>query len=212
MALRIGDLAPNFQAETTAGQIDFHKWAGNSWVILFSHPKDYTPVCTTELGTVAKLKPEFDKRNVKVIGLSVDPLKDHVGWAKDIEETQNCKINFPLIADPDRKISGLYDMIHPNASDSFTVRSVFIIDPAKKVRLLLTYPASAGRNFQEILRVIDSLQLTDTHKVATPADWRDGQDVIIVPSLQDESEMKRLFPKGYKVVKPYLRITPQPNK
>lgn len=212
MSLRIGDSAPNFQAETTEGKLDFHNWAGGSWVVFFSHPKDYTPVCTTELGTVAKLKPEFEKRNVKAIGLSVDPLKDHVGWIKDIEETQACKMNFPLIADSDKKISHLYDMIHPNASDSVTVRSVFVIDPNKKIRLILTYPASAGRNFQEILRAIDSLQLTDTHKVATPADWKQGQDVIIVPSLQDENEMKRLFPKGYKMVKPYLRTTPQPNK
>jgi alkyl hydroperoxide reductase subunit AhpC len=212
MSLRIGDLAPNFTAESTEGKIDFHKWAEGSWVILFSHPRDYTPVCTTELGAVAKLKPEFDKRRVKAIGLSVDPLKDHAGWSKDIEETQGTKLNFPLIADADKKVSNLYDMIHPNASDSFTVRSVFIIDPAKKVRLMLTYPASTGRNFQEILRVVDSLQLTDSHKVATPADWKQGEDVIIVPSLQDETEMKRLFPKGYKTVKPYLRITPQPDK
>ena len=212
MALRIGDLAPNFQAETTDGKLDFHSWAGTAWVVFFSHPKDYTPVCTTELGTVAKLKPEFDKRNVKVIGLSVDPLSDHKGWVKDIEETQDCKLGFPLIADADKKIANAYDMIHPNANDTFTVRSVFVIDPNHKVRLILTYPASTGRNFQEILRVIDSLQLTDKHKVATPADWKDGQDVIIVPSLQDEAEIKRLFPKGYKAVKPYLRITPQPNK
>jgi alkyl hydroperoxide reductase subunit AhpC len=212
MSLRIGDLAPNFSAESTEGTIDFHKWMAGSWVVLFSHPRDYTPVCTTELGAVAKLKPEFDKRKVKAIGLSVDPLKDHTGWVKDIEETQGAKLNFPLIADPDKKVSNMYDMIHPNASDSFTVRSVFIIDPNKKVRLILTYPASTGRNFQEILRVIDSLQLTDSHKVATPADWKQGQDVIIVPSLQDEVEMKRLFPKGYKTVKPYLRITPQPDK
>lgn len=212
MQLRLGDLAPNFQADTTSGSIDFYEWAGKSWVILFSHPKDYTPVCTTELGAVAKLKPEFEKRGVKAIGLSVDSVAEHVSWSKDIEETQNCRMNFPLIADPDRKIATLYDMIHPIVSDVFTVRSVFIIDPNKKVRLILTYPASAGRNFQEVLRVIDSLQLTDSHKVATPADWKDGQDVIIVPSLQDEAEMKRLFPKGYKVVKPYLRTTPQPNK
>lgn len=212
MALRIGDLAPNFQAETTEGKLDFHQWLGNSWAIFFSHPKDYTPVCTTELGTVARLKPEFDKRNVKAIGLSVDPIGDHHGWTKDIEDTQGCKMNFPLIADADKKIANAYDMIHPNANDTFTVRSVFVIDPNKKVRLILTYPASTGRNFQEILRVIDSLQLTDKHKVATPADWKDGQDVIIVPSLQDENEIKRLFPKGYKAIRPYLRITPQPNK
>lgn len=212
MAIRINDSAPNFQADTTEGKLDFHQWAGSSWVVLFSHPRDYTPVCTTELGTVARLKPEFDKRNTKVIGLSVDPMSDHTGWVKDIEETQSCTMNFPLIADPDRSIANAYDMIHPNANDTFTVRSVFVIDPAKKIRLILTYPASTGRNFQEILRVIDSLQLTDNHKVATPADWKDGQDVIIVPSLKDEAEMKRLFPKGYKTVKPYLRTTPQPNK
>ncbi len=212
MALRIGDIAPNFKAMTTEGELDFHKWAGDKWVVFFSHPKDYTPVCTTELGTVAKLKPEFDKRNVKCMGLSVDPIEDHRGWVGDIEETQGCKLNFPLVADPDKKVANAYDMIHPNANDTFTVRSVFIIDPAKKVRLILTYPASTGRNFTEILRVIDSLQLTDYHKVATPADWKDGQDVIIVPSLKDETEMKLLFPKGWKAVKPYLRITPQPNK
>jgi alkyl hydroperoxide reductase subunit AhpC len=212
MAVRINDNAPNFQADTTEGKLDFHQWAGQSWVVLFSHPRDYTPVCTTELGTVARMKPEFDKRGVKVIGLSVDPMSDHQGWVKDIEETQSCKMNFPLIADPDRSIANAYDMIHPNANDTFTVRSVFVIDPAKKIRLILTYPASTGRNFQEILRVIDSLQLTDKHKVATPADWKDGQDVIIVPSLKDEAEINRLFPKGYKTVKPYLRTTPQPNK
>lgn len=212
MALRIGDVAPNFTQESTEGKIDFHQWAGSSWVVLFSHPKDFTPVCTTELGEVAKLKGEFDKRNVKALGLSVDPLGDHKRWAADIEETQSCKMNFPLIADADRKVSGLYDMIHPNANDTLTVRSVFIIDPNKKIRLILTYPASTGRNFVEILRVIDSLQLTDKYKVATPVNWKDGNDVIIVPSLQDESEIKRLFPKGYKAVKPYLRVTPQPNK
>lgn len=212
MALRIGDTAPNFKAMTTDGELDFHSWAGDKWVVFFSHPKDYTPVCTTELGTVARLKPEFDKRNVKCMGLSVDPIEDHRGWVKDIEETQGCKLNFPLVADADKKIANMYDMIHPNANDTFTVRSVFVIDPSKKVRLILTYPASTGRNFSEILRVIDSLQLTDHHKVATPADWKDGQDVIIVPSLKDETEMKRLFPKGWKQVKPYLRVTPQPNK
>src|SRR4051812_42472093 len=212
MALRIGDLAPNFQQDSTEGNIDFHSYLGNHWGVLFSHPKDYTPVCTTELGEVARLKPEFDKRNVKAIGLSVDPLKDHHGWSKDIEETQGQKLNFPLLADGDRKVAKLYDMIHPNADDTFTVRSVFIIDPNKKVRLIITYPASCGRNFSEILRVIDSLQLTDQHKVATPVNWKNGDDVIIVPSLQDEAEIKRLFPKGYKKLKPYLRITPQPNK
>ncbi len=212
MAIRIGDIAPDFTQVSTAGDISFHNWLGNSWGILFSHPKDFTPVCTTELGEVAKLKPEFEKRNVKAIGLSVDPLADHTRWVGDIAETQGCALNFPLLADADKKVSNLYDMIHPNANDTFTVRSVFIIDPNKKVRLILTYPASTGRNFIEILRVIDSLQLTDGYKVATPVNWKDGQDVIIVPSLQDEAEMKRLFPKGYKVVKPYLRITPQPNK
>lgn len=211
-SLQLGDIAPDFEQESTEGQIKFHQWAGNSWVILFSHPKDYTPVCTTELGTVAKLKAEFDKRNVKAIGLSVDPLADHKGWTKDIEETQNCQLNFPLLADGDRKVSNLYGMIHPNANDTFTVRSVYIIDPNKKIRLMITYPASTGRNFQEILRVIDSLQLTDKHKVATPANWKDGDDVIIVPALKDEAEIKKLFPKGYKAVKPYLRLTPQPNK
>ncbi len=210
--LQLGDIAPDFEQESTEGKIKFHEWAGSNWVILFSHPKDYTPVCTTELGTVAKLKAEFEKRNVKAIGLSVDPLVDHKGWTKDIEETQNCQINFPLLADGDKKVSNLYGMIHPNASDTFTVRSVFIIDPNKKVRLMITYPASTGRNFNEILRVIDSLQLTDKHKVATPANWKDGDDVIIVPALKDEAEIKKLFPKGYKAVKPYLRITPQPNK
>ena len=212
MAIRIGDTAPNFTVETTEGKIDFHQWAGDKWVVLFSHPKDYTPVCTTELGEVARLKSEFDKRGVKVIGLSVDPVSDHRGWANDIKETQGHALNFPLIADPDRKVSQLYDMIHPNASDSFTVRSVFIIDSAKKVRLIITYPASTGRNFVEILRVIDSLQLTDKFKVATPVNWKDGDEVIIVPTLQDESELNRLFPNGYRVVKPYLRLTPQPNR
>lgn len=211
-SLQLGDIAPDFEQESTEGKIKFHEWAGSNWVILFSHPKDYTPVCTTELGTVAKLKSEFDKRGVKAIGLSVDPLADHKGWTKDIEETQNCKINFPLLADGDKKVANLYGMIHPNASDTFTVRSVFIIDPNKKVRLMITYPAATGRNFNEILRVIDSLQLTDKHKVATPANWKDGDDVIIVPALKDEAEINKLFPKGYKAVKPYLRITPQPNK
>lgn len=212
MAVRIGDIAPPFHADTTEGTIDFYAWAGKSWVVLFSHPKDFTPVCTTELGAVAKLKPEFDKRGVKVIGLSVDPLTDHTRWRSDIEETQGVQLNFPLIADPMRRISGLYDMIHPAASETLTVRSVFVIDPNHKVRLILTYPASTGRNFEEILRVIDALQLTDGYKVATPADWKPGQDVIIVPSLKDEAEIQRLFPKGYREVRPYLRWTPQPNK
>src|SRR5437870_4808901 len=200
MALQIGDTAPDFEADTTEGHIRFHDWIGDSWAILFSHPKDFTPVCTTELGAVAKLKPEFDKRNVKVIGLSVDPLKDHEGWSKDIEETQGAALNFPLVADHDRKVSSLYGMIHPNADNTFTVRSVFIIGPDKKVKLMLTYPASTGRNFQEILRVIDSLQLTANYKVATPSDWKAGDDCIIVPAVSNE-EADKLFPKGYKVVK-----------
>ncbi len=211
MAIRLGDEAPDFTAETTIGTINFHEWLGDSWGVLFSHPKDYTPVCTTELGETARLKPEFDKRNVKVIGLSVDPLDSHEGWAKDIEETQGTAVNFPLIADPDRKISTLYDMIHPNASDNFTVRSVYVIGPDKKVKLMITYPASTGRNFLEILRVIDSLQLTAKYSVATPVNWKDGDDCIIVPSLSDE-EAKEKFPAGWKTVKPYLRVTPQPNK
>ena len=212
MALHLGDIAPDFTQQSTAGDIHFHKAIEGSWAVLFSHPKDFTPVCTTELGEVARLKPEFDKRGVKVFGLSVDTLKDHEGWANDIKETQGHALNFPLIADADRKVAKLYDMIHPNANDTFTVRSVFVIDPAKKVRLTITYPAPTGRNFDEILRVIDALQLTDTHKVATPVNWKQGKDVIILPSLQDEAELKRLFPKGYKTLKPYLRITPQPNR
>jgi alkyl hydroperoxide reductase subunit AhpC len=212
MALRLGDIAPNFTAETTEGTINFHEWAGNSWVIFFSHPKDYTPVCTTELGTVAKYMPEFARRNTKVIALSVDGIEDHRGWVQDINDTQGTTVNFPIIADPSREVANLYDMIHPNASDTFTVRSVFIIDPNKKIRLTLTYPAATGRNFDEIVRVLDALQLTDDYKVATPANWKDGQDVIIVPSLQDKTEMDRLFPKGYTVIRPYLRVTPQPNK
>lgn len=210
MAVQLGDTAPDFTQDSTAGPINLHEWAGDSWVVLFSHPKDFTPVCTTELGMVAKLKPEFDKRNVKVIGLSVDPLKDHEGWSRDIEETQGAALNFPLIADADRKVSMLYGMIHPNADNTMTVRSVYIIGPDKKVKLTLTYPASTGRNFQELLRVIDSLQLTANYKVATPADWKEGDDCIIVPAVSNE-EADKLFPKGYKVVKPYLRTTPQPN-
>jgi len=194
-ALQLGDIAPDFEQESSEGRINFHQWAGNSWVVLFSHPKDFTPVCTTELGAVAKLKEEFEKRKVKAIGLSVDPLNDHKGWIKDIEETQSCKINFPLIADADQKVSQLYGMIHPNASNTFTVRSVFIIDPNKKIRLMITYPASTGRNFDEILRVVDSLQLTDAHKVATPVNWKDGDKVIIVPSLSD-NDAKERFPNG----------------
>jgi thioredoxin-dependent peroxiredoxin len=211
MAIRLGDVAPDFTAETTTGTINFHEWLGNSWGVLFSHPKDYTPVCTTELGMVAKLKPEFDQRNVKVIGLSVDPLDSHRGWEKDIEETQGCAVNFPMIADSDRQVADLYDMIHPNANDTLTVRSVFIIGPDKKVKLIMTYPASTGRNFVELLRVIDSLQLTANHSVATPVNWKDGEDVIIVPSISDE-DAKAKFPAGWNAVKPYLRITPQPNK
>ena len=210
MTLAIGDTAPDFEAETTEGKIRFHEWLGNSWGVLFSHPKDFTPVCTTELGAVARLKPEFDKRNVKVIGLSVDPLSDHKGWVGDIAETQGHALNFPLLADADRKVSNLYDMIHPNANDTLTVRSVFVIDPNKKVRLILTYPASTGRNFDELLRTIDSLQLTDNHKVATPVNWKHGEDVIIVPSLSDE-EAKQRFPQGWKTLKPYLRVTKQPG-
>ncbi|MCX7060775.1 MAG: peroxiredoxin [Gammaproteobacteria bacterium] len=210
MTLRLGDIVPDFTAETTEGPIRFHDWLGTSWGVLFSHPKNYTPVCTTELGYTAKLKPEFERRNVKAIGLSVDKLEDHHGWAKDIEETQGAALNFPLIADADRKVADLYDMIHPNASDSFTVRSVFVIDPNKKLRLSLTYPASTGRNFDEILRVIDSLQLTDKHKVATPVNWKQGEDVIIVPALKNEDAAK-LFPDGWKTLKPYLRVVPQPK-
>jgi alkyl hydroperoxide reductase subunit AhpC len=211
MAIRLGDLAPNFTAQTTEGEIDFHQWLGSGWGILFSHPRDYTPVCTTELGTVSKIKSEFDRRNVKVIAISVDPLKDHHGWICDINETQNTKMNFPIIADPDRKIANLYDMIHPNADDTATVRSVFIIGPDKKIKLTLTYPASTGRNFLELLRVIDSLQLTANFKVATPANWENGHDCIIVTAVKD-ADVPALFPKGSRTVKPYLRYTPQPNR
>lgn len=212
MAVHINSIAPDFTQQSTEGPIELHKWLGSSWGILFSHPKDFTPVCTTELGAVAKLKPELDKRNVKALALSVDDLDSHKRWVKDIEETQNTKLNFPILADADRKVSLAYDMIHPEASDSFTVRSVFIIDPNKKVRLSITYPASTGRNFDEILRVIDSLQLTDKHSVATPANWKDGDEVVIVPSLQDEAVIKEKFPRGYRAVRPYLRLTPQPNR
>ncbi|PJZ51097.1 MULTISPECIES: peroxiredoxin [Leptospira] len=211
MALRLGDVAPDFQAETSDGPIEFHKYLGEGWGILFSHPKDYTPVCTTELGYVAKIKPEFEKRNVKVLALSVDPVDSHKGWIGDINETQNTTVNYPIIADADKKVSGLYDMIHPNASETTTVRSVFVIGPDKKVKLTLTYPASTGRNFDELLRVIDSLQLTANYSVATPANWKHGEDVIIVPSVSDEDAEKK-FPKGFKKIKPYLRYTPQPNK
>ena len=210
MALRIGDEAPDFTAETTQGSIRFHEWIGNGWAILFSHPKDFTPVCTTELGYMAKLKPEFDKRNTKVIGVSVDPLDSHEKWAGDIADVTGNALNFPLIADPDRKVADLYDMIQPNASDTMTVRSVFIVGPDNKVKLTLTYPASTGRNFDEILRVIDSLQLTANHKVATPSDWKQGEDVIIVTALSDE-DAKAAFPNGWDAKKPYLRVTKQPS-
>ncbi|MGO1595976.1 MAG: peroxiredoxin [Sphingobacterium sp.] len=211
MSLKLGDIAPNFQAKTTEGDIDFHEYIEGKWVVLYSHPSDYTPVCTTELGRTAQLKSEFDKRNVKVLALSVDSVDDHHGWVKDINETQNTEVNFPIIADEDRHISGLYDMIHPNASATATVRSVFVIGPDKKVKLTLTYPASTGRNFNEILRVIDSLQLTEDYQVATPADWEDGQDVIVVPAIKTE-DIPAKFPKGHKEIKPYLRTTPQPNR
>ncbi|MFO0962240.1 MAG: peroxiredoxin [Phycisphaerales bacterium] len=210
MTIQLGDIAPDFTQESTEGLISFHQWLGDSWGILFSHPKNFTPVCTTELGAAARLMPEFAKRNVKVLGLSVDPLKDHHAWSSDIEETQGVKLNFPLLADADRKVSNLYGMIHPNANDTLTVRSVFVIGPDKRVKLTLTYPASTGRNFDEILRVVDSLQLTAKHKVATPVNWKHGQDCIVVPSVSDE-EARKLFPKGFKALKPYLRITPQPN-
>ncbi len=210
MTIRLGDIAPDFTQQSTEGDISFHDYLGDSWGILFSHPADFTPVCTTELGMVAKLKPEFDKRNTKVLGLSVDPLDSHEDWLDDIKQTQGTAINFPLIADSDRKVSELYDMVQGEAATA-TVRSVFIIDPAKKVRLTLTYPPSTGRSFTEILRVLDSLQLTDSHKVATPVDWKDGDDVVILPAISDE-DADSMFPKGYKAVRPYLRITPQPNK
>ncbi len=212
MSLRLGDIAPNFQQASSEGEIDFYQFLGDSWGVLFSHPADYTPVCTTELGFTAKLKDEFEKRGVKAIALSVDDVESHHGWIKDINETQNTTVNFPIIADQDRKVSELYGFIHPNASETLTVRSLVIIDPNKKVRLIITYPASTGRNFHEILRVIDSLQLTDHHKVATPANWQQGDDVVIVPSLKDEAEIAQRFPKGYKAVTPYLRLTPQPEQ
>lgn len=208
--IRLGDEAPNFTAQTTEGDINFHEWLGDSWGVLFSHPADYTPVCTTELGAAARYKSQFDKRNVKVVALSVDGLESHKGWIGDINETQNITMNFPIIADEDRKVSTLYDMIHPNADDKLTVRSVFVIGPDKKVKLIITYPASTGRNFDELLRVIDSLQLTAYHKVATPVNWQPGDDCVIVPAVTNE-QADELFPKGYKEVKPYLRMTPQPN-
>ena len=211
MALQLGDTAPDFTAETTEGTLTFHEWLGDGWGILFSHPKDYTPVCTTELGAAAKLKPRFEKRNCKIIAISVDPLDSHVGWIKDINETQNTTVNFPLIADPDQNVANLYEMIHPNASDTMTVRSVFIIGPDKKIKLMLTYPASTGRNFDEILRVLDSLQLTANFQVATPVNWNDGDDCIVVPAIATE-DIPGKFPKGFTEIKPYLRMTPQPNK
>ena len=210
MTIRLGDTAPDFTAETTEGTIKFHEWLGDGWAILFSHPKDYTPVCTTELGRVANLKGEFDKRNVKVIAVSVDPLESHKGWIKDINETQSCTMNYPIIADPDRNVAAIYGRIHPNALDNLTVRSVFIIGPDKKVKLQLTYPASTGRNFDEIMRVIDSLQLTANYQVATPADWKQGDDCVVVPAIKTE-DIPAKFPKGFKEVKPYLRMTPQPD-
>ena len=212
MAIQIGDIAPDFEAETTEGKIRFHEWIGDKWAVLMSHPKDYTPVCTTELGRVANLGGEFEKRNTKAIAVSVDDVTSHRGWINDIEETQKAKMNFPIIGDKERKVADLYGMIHPKANDTLTVRSVFFIDPKKKVRAMITYPASTGRNFDEILRVLDSLQLTDRYSVATPVNWKDGDDVVIVPSIQDPEVIKQKFPKGYKAVKPYLRITPQPNR
>jgi alkyl hydroperoxide reductase subunit AhpC len=212
MGLHLGSIAPDFTQDSTEGTIKFHEWIGDKWAILFSHPKDFTPVCTTELGRVSKIKADFEKRNCKVIALSVDDVASHKKWIRDIEETQSTKMNFPILGDADRKVSKLYDMIHPEANDTQTVRSVFVIDPNKKVRLMLTYPASTGRNFDEILRTIDSLQLTDHHSVATPADWKDGGDCVIVPALQDQDVLKQKFPKGWTVMRPYLRMTPQPNK
>lgn len=212
MSLRLGDIAPDFTQDSSEGRISFHEWAGDSWVVLYSHPADFTPVCTTELGRTAKLKEEFDKRNVKAIALSVDPVQSHHEWIKDINETQSTTVNFPIIADHDRKVAELYDMIHPNASATATVRSVFIIDPQKKIRATITYPPSTGRNFNEILRVIDSLQLTDNHSVATPENWQQGDECVILPSITDPEELKQKFPKGYRELKPYLRMTPQPDK
>ena len=211
MGLHIGSIAPDFEQDSTTGRISFHAWLGSSWGVLFSHPKDFTPVCTTELGRAAALKGEFDRRGVKILAVSVDPLDSHLRWIGDIEETQGVKLNFPILADADRKVATLYDMIHPEANDTLTVRSVFLIDHNKKIRTIITYPASTGRNFEELLRVIDSLQLTDDHKVATPADWKLGDDVVILPSLQDPAELARLFPAGFKAVRPYLRITPPPR-
>ena len=211
MSLRLGDTAPDFSADTTAGPIDFHRWAGDSWVVLFSHPRDFRPVCTTELGYVAKLRPDFDRRNVKAIGLSIDSVESHSGWLRDIKETQGFEPDFPIIADPQKKVAGLYGMIHPAHDEVYTVRTVFVIDPKKKIRLTITYPQTTGRNFDEILRVIDSLQLTDAHRVATPVNWKQGEDVIIVPAVTDE-EARSKFPKGWKALKPYLRLTPPPDR
>src|SRR5581483_10482976 len=211
MSIQLGSIAPDFTQESTEGKIEFHKWLGDHWGVLFSHPKDFTPVCTTELGYVSKIKGEFEKRNVKVLAVSVDPVDSHNKWIKDIEETQSTKMNFPILGDADRKVSDAYGMIHPQANDTLTVRSVFFIDPNKKVRAMITYPASTGRDFNEILRVIDSLQLTDNYKVATPANWKDGGECIIVTSVSDE-DAKQKFPKGFKTLRPYLRVTPQPNK
>ncbi|QJE00852.1 peroxiredoxin [Massilia forsythiae] len=212
MTLRLGDTAPDFEQDSTIGRIRFHEWAGDSWVVLFSHPADFTPVCTTELGLTAKLKPEFDKRNVKAIALSVDPAEQHAKWIKDIEDTQQTVVGFPIIADADKKVSNLYDMIHPNQSATATVRSLFVIDPAKKIRLTITYPMSTGRNFDEVLRVIDALQLTDGYTVATPGNWKDGDDVIIPLTVQDPEQLQQKYPKGFTAARPYLRVTPQPNK
>jgi alkyl hydroperoxide reductase subunit AhpC len=212
MSLKLGTTAPDFEAETTEGKIRFHDWAGDDWVIFFSHPADFTPVCTTELGLVARLKDKFDKRNAKALAISVDPLDSHLGWIKDIEATQNVKMNFPIVADPDQKVAELYEMIHPEADAKLTVRSVFFIDPNKKIRATITYPPATGRNFEEILRVLDGLQLTDSYQVATPGNWKDGDDVVIVPSIKDPAEIEKKFPKGHKELRPYLRMTPQPNK
>jgi thioredoxin-dependent peroxiredoxin len=211
MGLHIGSIAPDFEQESTEGRIRFHEWLGSSWGVLFSHPKDFTPVCTTELGRAAKLKPEFERRGIKLIAVSVDPVESHRRWIGDIEETQDVRFNFPLLGDADRKVSSLYDMIHPEANDTLTVRSVFVIDGNKKIRAIITYPASTGRSFDEILRLVDSLQLTDKHKVATPVDWKDGGDVVILPSLQDPDEIAKRFPEGFRAPRPYLRITPQPR-
>jgi thioredoxin-dependent peroxiredoxin len=212
MSLHIGSIAPDFEQDSTHGRIHFHEWLGSSWGILFSHPKDFTPVCTTELGRAANLRQDFEKRGLKMLAVSVDDVESHKRWVSDIDETQGSRLDYPILADADRKVATLYDMIHPEANDTLTVRSVFFIDNNKKIRAMITYPASTGRNFQEILRVVDSLQLTDNYKVATPADWKDGDDVVIVPALQDPTDLANRFPKGYRIIKPYLRLTPQPNR